>query len=84
MKPKPSLYRQPEVRRDVAATVIAVSAPPQPGWRWRIVNAAGEGLRESAKSYPTITVALAEGQRQLATPRQRPSRAEPRLENHQL
>ena len=58
-------YLSPGFRPDVATHVIAVSAPKHSGWKWRLVNAAGESLLESQTSFPTIADAVAEGQRRL-------------------
>ena len=41
--------------------VIAVSVPLRPGWRWRIVNNAGEVVEESEETFATIGQAVAEG-----------------------
>ena len=45
--------------------VIAFSTPSYPDWRWRIVNYAGEMVEESRETYPSIAVAVAEGNRRL-------------------
>ena len=58
-------YLSPGFRPDVATHVIAISAPKHSGWKWRLVNAAGESLLESQASFPTIADAVAEGQRRL-------------------
>ena len=58
-------YLSPGFRPDVATHVIAIAAPKHPGWRWRLVNAAGESLQESQASFATIAEAVAEGQRRL-------------------
>ncbi len=47
--------------------VFAVSTPTEPGWRWRIMNHAGEILEESTSSFPTIATAVAEGVRRMGT-----------------
>ena len=41
--------------------VSAISTPEYAGWRWRIVNYAGETVEESHGTFPTIARALAEG-----------------------
>ncbi len=41
--------------------VSAVSTPQYSGWRWRIVNYAGETVEESDTTFPTIARALVEG-----------------------
>jgi len=46
--------------------VYAVSTPRDKGWRWRIMNAAGEWVEESRTRFATISVAVAEGARRLA------------------
>lgn len=45
--------------------VIAFSTPSLPDWRWRIVNYAGEMVEESARVFPSIATAVAEGLRRL-------------------
>jgi len=49
--------------------VYAVSTPRDKGWRWRIMNAAGECVEESRTRFATISVAVAEGTRRLAAMR---------------
>ena len=63
---QPNAQFQPRSPSNVASQVIAVTTPAEKGWRWRIINAAGEALQESTEHYPTIAKALAEGQRHLA------------------
>lgn len=46
-------------------TVVAVSTPRRPDWRWRIVNYAGEIVEESKATFPTINSAVAEGANRL-------------------
>ena len=46
--------------------VGAVSTPESPGWRWRVVNYAGEMIEESRESFPTINVAVAHGKKRHA------------------
>jgi hypothetical protein len=46
--------------------VIAFSTPRRPGWRWRIVNYAGETVEESEASFATISGAVVEGAKRLA------------------
>ena len=58
-------YLSPGFRPDVATHVIAIAAPKHSGWKWRLVNAAGESLQESQGSFATIADAVAEGQRRL-------------------
>ena len=45
--------------------VAAFSTPAGPGWRWRIVNYAGEMVEESNETFPTITAAVAQGTKRL-------------------
>jgi hypothetical protein len=45
--------------------VIAVSTPGDPGWKWRIVNYAGEMVEESSGAFPSIASAVVEGTRRL-------------------
>ena len=45
--------------------VIAFSNPTTPDWRWRIVNYAGEMVEESRETYPSIALAVADGNRRL-------------------
>lgn len=52
-------------RRAPLVQVAAFSTPAVPGWRWRIVNYAGEMVEESNESFPTITVAVAHGTKRL-------------------
>src|SRR2546427_10246190 len=44
-------------RWEPAMHVYAVSPPRDKGWRWRIMNAAGEGVEESRTRLATISVA---------------------------
>ena len=46
--------------------VAAVSIPGSPGWRWRVVNYAGELIEESHETYPTISIAVAHGKKRHA------------------
>ena len=46
-------------------TVVAVAADLPRDWRWRIVNHAGEVVRESSSTFQTLAAALAEGKRQM-------------------
>ncbi len=41
--------------------VGAFSTPSSGGWRWRIVDYAGEILEESHETFPTIAEAVAQG-----------------------
>lgn len=58
--------------------VAAFSTPAQPGWRWRIVNYAGEMVEESRESFATISGAVTRGRQRLlemnVTDRSEPSR----------
>jgi hypothetical protein len=45
--------------------VYAVSTPQQTGWRWRIMNYAGEVVEESRESFASIAQAVAEGSARL-------------------
>jgi hypothetical protein len=45
--------------------VSAVWTPDQRGWRWRIVNNAGEIVEESREGFPDMAVAIAEGKKRL-------------------
>ncbi|MBI4636930.1 MAG: hypothetical protein HY727_11325 [Candidatus Rokubacteria bacterium] len=45
--------------------VAAFSTPSNPGWRWRIVNYAGEIVEESGDAFPTIATAVAQGTKRL-------------------
>jgi hypothetical protein len=47
--------------------VTAFNTPPDPSWRWRIVNYAGEVIAESEQRFGSIHAALAQGKEQLAT-----------------
>ena len=46
--------------------VAAVSIPGRPGWRWRVVNYAGEMVEESHEMFPTIGIAVAHGKKRQA------------------
>ena len=41
--------------------VVAISVPIREGWRWRIVNYAGDLVEESFDTFGTIASAVAEG-----------------------
>lgn len=41
--------------------VVAISIPPENGWRWRIVNDAGDVVEESPGTFATIGAAVASG-----------------------
>jgi hypothetical protein len=41
--------------------VAAFATPRDRGWRWRIVNYAGEVIEESNDSFATIAAAVAKG-----------------------
>ena len=46
--------------------VAAVSTPQDgAGWRWRIVNYAGEVVEESRETFPTIASAVEHGSKRL-------------------
>ena len=45
--------------------VVAISTPQDVGWRWRIVNYAGEIVEESHNLFSTIKSAVAEGAQRL-------------------
>jgi hypothetical protein len=47
--------------------VAAVTSPRERGWRWRIVNYAGDVLEESTDVFGTIAAAIAHGSAHLAT-----------------
>jgi hypothetical protein len=47
--------------------VAAVATPRERGWRWRIVNYAGELIEESTETFGTIAAALAHGSSRLLT-----------------
>jgi hypothetical protein len=46
--------------------VAAVSISGSPGWRWRVVNYAGELIEESRESFPTIHLAVTHGKKRHA------------------
>jgi hypothetical protein len=46
--------------------VAAVSIPGSPGWRWRVVNYAGEMIEESREMFATIGIAVAHGKKRHA------------------
>jgi hypothetical protein len=41
--------------------VAAIATPGEHGWRWRIVNYAGEVVEESTEVFGTISAAIAHG-----------------------
>ena len=45
--------------------VVAISTPQDAGWRWRIVNYAGEVVEESHGLFSSIKSAVAEGAQRL-------------------
>jgi hypothetical protein len=47
--------------------VAAVTSPRDRGWRWRIVNYAGELVEESTDVFATIAAAIAQGSAHLVT-----------------
>jgi hypothetical protein len=46
--------------------VGAFATPTSGGWRWRIMDYAGEIVQESHSTFPTIGEAVAEGNKRLA------------------
>jgi hypothetical protein len=46
--------------------VGAFATPSSGGWRWRIMDYAGEIVQESHSAFPTIGEAVAEGKKRLA------------------
>jgi hypothetical protein len=46
--------------------ITAFSVPAHPGWRWRLVNYAGEMVEESHQTFETIGRAVADGKERLA------------------
>ena len=46
--------------------VGAFATPTSGGWRWRIVDYAGEIVQESHSTFPTIGEAVAQGNKRLA------------------
>ena len=47
--------------------VAAVATPRERGWRWRIVNYAGDVVEESTDVFGTIAAAVAHGSAHLVT-----------------
>jgi hypothetical protein len=47
--------------------VAAVATPNDSGWRWRIVNYAGEVIEESPGTFGSISAALTQGRARLLT-----------------
>lgn len=45
--------------------VAAFATPQDHGWRWRIVNYAGEVIEESADTFGSIAAAVAKGSARL-------------------
>jgi hypothetical protein len=41
--------------------VTAFNTPKDTGWRWRIVNTAGDTIAESQEGFPSIAAAVAQG-----------------------
>jgi hypothetical protein len=41
--------------------IVAVSTPNSSGWRWRIVDYAGQVVEESQARFASIALAVAEG-----------------------
>ncbi len=50
---------------ETAVDVVAISTPQDAGWRWRIVNYAGEVIEESHSLFSSIRSAVAEGAQRL-------------------
>jgi hypothetical protein len=47
--------------------VAAVTTPREHGWRWRIVNYAGDVVEESTDLFGTIAAAIVDGNAHLVT-----------------
>jgi hypothetical protein len=47
--------------------VAAIAKAEDRGWRWRIVNYAGEVIEESAEVFGSIAAAVAQGSARLVT-----------------
>jgi hypothetical protein len=47
--------------------VAAVAKAQERGWRWRIVNYAGEVVEESSDTFGSIAAAVAQGSARLVT-----------------
>jgi len=47
--------------------VGAFSVPGRAGWRWRIINYAGETIEESRESFATIALAVESGTKRART-----------------
>jgi hypothetical protein len=47
--------------------VAAVATAQDRGWRWRIVNYAGDVIEESTETFASIAAAVAEGSARLVT-----------------
>jgi hypothetical protein len=47
--------------------VAAFATPQDRGWRWRIVNYAGDVIEESADTFGSIAAAVAKGSARLVT-----------------
>jgi hypothetical protein len=62
---KDKAHDQAAATREAVVHVMAFSTPSRPGWRWRIVNYAGEMVEESRETFPTITVAVSHGTKRL-------------------
>jgi hypothetical protein len=45
--------------------VVAFSAPPDPRWRWRIVDYEGQLVEESHETFSTIASAVEQGAKRL-------------------
>jgi len=45
--------------------VVAIATPAERGWRWRIVNYAGEVVEESRSLFSTIKGAVTDGAQRL-------------------
>jgi hypothetical protein len=62
---KDKAHDQAAATREAVVHVMAFSTPSRPGWRWRIVNYAGDRVKESRAAFGTIAIAVAEGTRRL-------------------
>ena len=56
-----------EPRTGANMQVAAVATARDRGWRWRIVNYAGEVIEESTAIFSTIAAAVADGSARLVT-----------------
>src|SRR2546430_10678753 len=59
--PYTTLFRSPPVAMgETAVDVVAISTPQDAGWRWRIVNYAGEVIEESHSLFSMTSPARSE------------------------